>query len=59
MHCLVRLFILCVIYYITTSHSLDDHNRVKLTKSPGEVGSDYINASFIDVSSHNDYTFKT
>ncbi|XP_011404665.2 PREDICTED: receptor-type tyrosine-protein phosphatase delta-like isoform X2 [Amphimedon queenslandica] len=25
-----------------------DHNRVKLTKIPGEIGSDYINASFID-----------
>ena len=28
----------------------DDHNRVKLTKVPGEIGSDYINASYIDVS---------
>jgi netrin-G3 ligand len=25
-----------------------DHNRVKLTKKPGEIGSDYINASYID-----------
>ncbi len=28
----------------------DDHSRVKLQFIPGEDGSDYINANFIDVS---------
>ncbi len=31
---------------------IDDYNRVKLSITPGEPGSDYINASFIDVSTH-------
>ena len=30
--------------------SVVDHNRVRLSVMPGELGSDYINASFIDVS---------
>ena len=29
---------------------LDDFSRVKLLEIPGEEGSDYINASFLDVS---------
>ena len=28
---------------------IDDHNRVKLNKRTGDDGSDYINASYIDV----------
>ena len=28
----------------------DDHNRVRLKQFPGREGSDYINASYIDVS---------
>ena len=30
--------------------TIDDHSRVCLTNIPGKHGSDYINASFIDVS---------
>jgi len=30
----------------------DDFSRVKLRKLPGEEGSDYINASYIDVNHH-------
>ena len=30
---------------------IDDFSRVKLNTLPGEEGSDYINASFVDVSS--------
>jgi protein tyrosine phosphatase len=32
------------------SYVVDDSNRVKLWPYPDEIGSDYINASFIDVS---------
>lgn len=32
---------------------IDDHNRVKLKFIAGQEGSDYINASFIDVSFHH------
>ena len=28
----------------------DDHSRVRLLEIPGKVGSDYINANFMDVS---------
>ena len=34
----------------THSQSLDDYNRVQLKGDPDVEGSDYINASFIDVS---------
>ena len=34
----------------TGSRSLDDYNRVQLKGDPDVDGSDYINASFIDVS---------
>ena len=34
----------------TGSRSLDDYNRVQLKGDPDVEGSDYINASFIDVS---------
>lgn len=30
--------------------STDDHNRVELSETPANPGSDYINASYIDVS---------
>ena len=33
----------------------DDHTRVELNKKPDVEGSDYINASFIDVSIFNHY----
>ena len=36
-------FLACFIY-------IDDFSRVKLSELPGEEGSDYINASFVDVS---------
>ena len=35
---------------IITVSSIDDFSRVKLREIPGEEGSDYINASFLDVS---------
>ena len=37
------------IVYTAYIYNTDDHNRVKLTKMPGVIGSDYINASYIDV----------
>ena len=36
------------IVYTAYIYNTDD-NRVKLTKMPGVIGSDYINASYIDV----------
>ena len=33
--------------------SLDDRYRVRLLLHPGVHGSDYINASYVDVSSHS------
>ena len=36
---------------------LDDFSRVKLKEIPGEEGSDYINASFLDVSCRPDCVF--
>lgn len=38
---------------------VDDSNRVKLWPYPSEKGSDYINASFIDVSGKRKYTSQT
>ena len=38
------------IYMLPTSFSEDDHTRVELKGDPDRDGSDYINASFIDVS---------
>ena len=45
----------CEYYYVTVNgnyhmHSVDDHSRVVLTQQGGKPGSDYVNASFIDVS---------
>ena len=36
---------------------LDDFSRVKLREIPGEEGSDYINASFLDVSHRTIYMY--
>ena len=36
-------------YDPTSCTTADDHTRVKLKKDPDVEGSDYINASFIDV----------
>ena len=41
---------LTLIMIHTGSHSSDDYNRVQLKGDPYVEGSDYINASFIDVS---------
>ena len=38
-----------LLYILHIYYNTDDHNRVKLTKMPGVIGSDYINASYIDV----------
>ena len=45
----------CECYYITVNrnyrlHFVDDHSRVVLTQQGEKPGSDYINASFVDVS---------
>lgn len=43
-------------FILTYSIFLDEQTRVSLKMRPGEVGSDYINASFIDVSiEHNSF----
>ena len=39
-----------VMVNISTSWTIDDHCRVVLKSRPGDKGSDYINASFVDVS---------
>ena len=38
-----------VILIVINYDILDDYNRVKLSVTPGVPGSDYINASYIDV----------
>ena len=38
---------------ILASLTIDDHCRVMLQGRPGDQGSDYINASFVDVSCNN------
>jgi len=38
----------CVIFV----SNIDDFSRVKLREIPGKEGSDYINASYIDVNYH-------
>ena len=38
-----------ILAYLYTQHVADDKSRVCLTEIPGVEGSDYINASFIDV----------
>ena len=39
-----------LIFDWSLSHCTDNYNRVHLRYSPGVDGSDYINASYIDVS---------
>ena len=36
--------------YTMLHHATDDRNRVRLTSIPGEIGSDYINGTHLDVS---------
>ena len=45
----VRIVVYVMVKFLT-SFMLDDHCRVILEGRPGDEGSDYINASFIDVS---------
>lgn len=51
-----RLYMDSVYFVMESDHDFvldlltDDNSRVKLTQLPGVEGSDYINASFIDVS---------
>ena len=45
----VRIVVYVMVKFIT-SLMIDDHCRVILEGRPGDEGSDYINASFIDVS---------
>ena len=46
--CHSRLFFLLFAFLVPGS--TDDRTRVKLRQRPGDHGSDYINASFLDVS---------
>jgi len=39
-------------HYVISVSTIDDLSRVKLREIPGEEGSDYINASYIDVNYH-------
>ena len=45
----VRIIVYVMVKFLT-SFMIDDHCRVILEGRPGDEGSDYINASFIDVS---------
>ena len=45
----VRIIMYVMVKFLT-SFTIDDHCRVILQGRPGDEGSDYINASFIDVS---------
>ena len=42
--------IMYVMVNISISWTIDDHCRIVLKSRPGDKGSDYINASFVDVS---------
>ena len=53
----IQLYVNKLLLLVFLDGFTDDFSRVKLSKIQGEEGSDYINASFVDVRIYNYYEY--